>query len=64
MSTTETGDSLLTARDVAERLKVHPQTVYRAVRAHKFPQPLRVLGHSLRWKRSDIEAIPRQRRTG
>lgn len=44
----------LTAAEVAHLLGVHVATVYR--RGHELPGCVRI-GHSWRWRRSDVEAF-------
>lgn len=49
---------LLTVREVAERLRLHPATVYRLARAGKLPS-LRV-GRSIRFHADEIERVSRE----
>lgn len=49
---------LLTVREVADRLRLHPGTVYRLARAGALPS-LRV-GRSIRFQADEIERIGRE----
>lgn len=52
---------LLTVHEVAEALRLSPQTVIRNARAGRLPAPVVIAGGSgpgrLRWRESDILAI-------
>lgn len=51
--------ALITKRDVAQMLHVHPESVMRLVRNGKFPAPIRLQdksGSRLRWDLYEIEA--------
>jgi len=43
-------DQLLTSRDVARRLSISVRTLFRLVRAGKFPDPIRYNRRLIRWK--------------
>ncbi|MFQ3650571.1 MAG: helix-turn-helix domain-containing protein [Gemmataceae bacterium] len=44
------GDELLTSREVARRLSISVRTLFRLVRAGKFPEPVRYNRRLVRWK--------------
>lgn len=46
---------LLTAQDVAARLKVSPRQVFKLASSGRLPKPLKV-ARSTRWRESDISA--------
>ncbi len=45
---------LLTSHQVARRLSLSVRTLWRLVRAGKFPQPIRYNRKLVRWKNADI----------
>lgn len=50
---------LMTKKEVAARLNMHPGSVMRMVRAGTFPRPLRTAGSwrgPVRWRAEDVEA--------
>ena len=47
---------LLTVRDVAAVLKVHPRTIWRMSATGEFPTPLTLAPKTIRWRLKDIEA--------
>jgi excisionase family DNA binding protein len=50
------GEQLLSRREVAERLGVHPRTVARMICEGRLPDPFRLGGKGdLRWRESDID---------
>lgn len=51
----ESGEKLLTIKELAEILNVTPQTVYLWTTGGKGPKALRV-GRSIRFRRSDVNA--------
>lgn len=55
MAKTAAETLLLTFTETAEHLRVDRSTVYRLVAEGRLPAPIRV-GHSPRFRRSDIEA--------
>lgn len=47
----------LTVEELAERLQLHPQSVWRQARTDpSFPQPIRLTGGTTRWSRVQVEA--------
>jgi excisionase family DNA binding protein len=50
---------LLSKKEVAARIGVHPEHVMRMVRAHRFPAPVRLGGDGpsfrVRWPESEID---------
>jgi len=56
--TTQTGlvgsPDLLTSQQVARRLSLSVRTLWRLVRAGKFPQPIRYNRKLVRWKNADV----------
>lgn len=51
---------LLSRKQVAEALGIHPRTLDRHVRESKFPAPALVCG-LIRWKQEDVEEYVRRR---
>jgi excisionase family DNA binding protein len=49
-------DELLTSREVARRLAISVRTLFRLVRAGKFPEPVRYNRRLVRWK-SEVVAL-------
>jgi len=49
------GVRLLSIRDVAALLAVHPRTIWRLVATGVLPPPVRLGRRTLRWRLSDIE---------
>lgn len=49
--------SLLTAQEVATRLRIGLRTVWRWTNLGRFPQPLRWGPRIVRWREADIEAL-------
>src|SRR5262245_37008098 len=49
-------DRLLSSEDVAGLLQVSHRTLWRLVKAGRFPQPVRLNRKFVRWRRSDYEA--------
>ncbi len=47
---------LLTVRDVAAVLKIHPRTVWRMSATGEIPAPLALAPKTIRWRLKDIEA--------
>ena len=47
---------LLTVKDVAAILKVHPRTVWRMSAMGEIPAPLTLAPKTIRWRLKDIEA--------
>ena len=47
---------MLTAREVARRLKISARTVWRWVAQGALPAPVRLRPHSPRWRAADIES--------
>jgi excisionase family DNA binding protein len=45
---------LLTVKDVVQLTRLSRVTIYRLVRAGRFPAPLAVAGRSIRWPEGDI----------
>lgn len=52
----------LTVREVAERYRVHPSTVWRRVASGALPDPIYVSDRSPRWVLAEVEATMRARR--
>ena len=46
---------LLTVKDVAAMLKIHPRTVWRMSATGDIPAPLRLAAKTIRWRLKDIE---------
>jgi excisionase family DNA binding protein len=51
---------LLTAKEVARRLKIAVRTVYRLTRAGLLPRPLRLTRKIVRWRDQDIDRHMRE----
>lgn len=51
--TTKSEQILFTKTEVADLLKCHDSTIMRAVKAGKFPEPIRIAG-LVRWRASDV----------
>ena len=47
-------NELLTCKQVEEIVQLTQSTVYRLVRAGKFPAPIKIGGRNVRWLRSEI----------
>ncbi|MDE7540164.1 helix-turn-helix domain-containing protein [Gluconobacter sphaericus] len=47
----ETLDQLLTAQEVAEKLRTTPSNLYRKIKTGRFPAPIQL---SVRWRESDV----------
>ena len=47
-------NELLTYKQVEEIVQLTQSTVYRLVRAGKFPAPIKIGGRNVRWLRSEI----------
>ncbi|MDH5179493.1 MAG: AlpA family phage regulatory protein [Gammaproteobacteria bacterium] len=45
---------LLTLSDVVEIVSLSRATIYRRIKADKFPKPVQVSDYCVRWRRSDI----------
>ncbi|MCR5169998.1 MAG: helix-turn-helix domain-containing protein [Desulfovibrio sp.] len=45
---------LMSIREVAGMLGISVSSIQRLVRAERFPQPVRMLGSLVRWRRADI----------
>ncbi len=58
-------DRLIRRTEVEQRAGISTSTLYRAMRAGKFPEPYRVGPHAVRWSLAEIEqwraALPRAR---
>ena len=50
-------------RDVCDRYKIGPTTVYARVKAGKFPEPTRI-GEAVRWRGSTLDAFDDSLPTG
>jgi predicted DNA-binding transcriptional regulator AlpA len=48
---------LLTAREVAALLRIHPRSVWRATSAGDIPKPIRIGPKVVRWRLSDLQAF-------
>lgn len=46
---------LLTVRDVADLLAVHPRTIWRLVATGDIPAPIRLGSKAVRWRLADLE---------
>jgi excisionase family DNA binding protein len=47
---------LLTVRDVAALLRIHPRSVWRMSASGQLPAPLALGAKTIRWRAADIEA--------
>lgn len=50
----ETLEQLLTAQEVADKLRTTPSNLYRKIKAGKFPAPIQLSVRCVRWKESDV----------
>ncbi|WP_415560625.1 helix-turn-helix transcriptional regulator [Gluconobacter sp.] len=50
----ETLEQLLTAQEVADKLRTTPSNLYRKIKAGKFPAPIQLSIRCVRWKESDV----------
>ena len=48
-------DRLLHRREVEQRVGLATSTLYRLMRAHQFPVPLKIGAKAVRWPASEIE---------
>lgn len=48
---------LLTAREVADLLRIHPRSVWRAATAGDIPKPIRIGPKVVRWRLTDLQAF-------
>ena len=48
---------LLTVRDVAALLRIHPRSVWRAATAGDIPKPIRIGPKVVRWRMADLQAF-------
>ena len=46
---------MLTVRDLAVWLNIHPRTLRRKLSAGELPKPIRLFKRGLRWRRATIE---------
>ncbi len=56
MSMTDPGDRLLRRSEVEARTGLSTSTIYRLMRAHEFPLPLKISSNAVRWWASEIDA--------
>ena len=49
-------DQLLTRTEVESRVGLTKTTIYRLMRAGRFPEPLKISTRAVRWSASEIEA--------
>jgi len=54
---------LLTLKEVAERLRLSPQTIYRWVRTGKI-EPIKLPNRQLRFRESEVETLLERRPNG
>lgn len=47
-------EQLLTAQEVADKLRTTPSNLYRKIKAGKFPAPIQLSVRCVRWKESDV----------
>ena len=59
-------DALLDRREVEVRTKLSRSSIYRLMRAHRFPEPVRIGDRAVRWRSSEISEYinSRPRATG
>ncbi|MBF0877620.1 AlpA family phage regulatory protein [Gluconobacter cerevisiae] len=50
----ETLDQLLTAQEVADKLRTTPSNLYRKIKAGRFPAPIQLSVRCVRWRESDV----------
>ena len=50
----ETLGQLLTAQEVADKLRTTPSNLYRKIKAGKFPAPIQLSIRCVRWRESDV----------
>ncbi|MFT9381118.1 helix-turn-helix transcriptional regulator [Gluconobacter sp. P5B12] len=50
----ETLEQLLTAQEVADKLRTTPSNLYRKIKAGKFPAPIQLSIRCVRWRESDV----------
>lgn len=50
----ETLEQLLTAQEVADKLRTTPSNLYRKIKAGKFPAPIQLSVRCVRWKESEV----------
>lgn len=63
MAATAQQTRLMTARDVADQLGIHPRSVWRMSASGELPAPIRLSARVVRWRPDDIErAIEKARR--
>lgn len=49
-------DRLVARTEVEERFGLSCTTIYRLMRAGKFPEPIKVGGKAVRWRESELDA--------
>ncbi|MBS0994724.1 helix-turn-helix transcriptional regulator [Gluconobacter cerinus] len=47
-------EQLLTAQEVADKLRTTPSNLYRKIKAGKFPAPIQLSIRCVRWRESDV----------
>jgi predicted DNA-binding transcriptional regulator AlpA len=53
-------NELLSRREVCEYFgRIHPSTLWRGIRAGRYPAPIRIGPQLRRWSRADCEAVLR-----
>ena len=53
-------DQLLTRTEVESRVGLTKTTIYRLMRAGRFPEPLKISTRAVRWSASEIEGLARR----
>lgn len=47
-------EQLLTAQEVADKLRTTPSNLYRKIKSGKFPAPIQLSVRCVRWRESDV----------
>lgn len=62
MKQTNDHQRLLTVRQVAARLAIHPRSVWRLVAAGELPGPVKLSPRIVRWREADLQEFIAQAR--